>query len=295
MMALIKRNILVYTRDKVAFFMSFLSVIILVVLYQVFLGQLQLDAIKESMGTTTVSTDVVNMVNLWLISGLITVVSLTGTLGAFSVMVLDKEKKLNEDFEISSCPTWKLELSYVIASVMLGTLITTLCFIFGVLMFNGFSYLLVFSLVDIVKILGLIVMSCFLSAAIVLPFLSFIKTSSAFSTLSTIIGTLIGFLSGVYIAIGSVGDALAQVMTWFPLTQVSALLKNILMSYSLQEVFAEAPKSTEDSYKVSYGLILRTMNDNEISSNQMILYISICTIGLLMIYLIIKKGTKHGR
>lgn len=92
MLSLVKRNILVYIRDKMAFFMSFLSVVILLVLYQVFLGQMQLDAIKESMGTTTVSSPVIQMVNLWLIAGLTTIVSLTSTLGAFSVMVSDREK-----------------------------------------------------------------------------------------------------------------------------------------------------------------------------------------------------------
>lgn len=92
MLSLVKRNILVYIRDKMAFFMSFLSVVILLVLYQVFLGQIQLDAIKESMGTATVSSPVIHMVNLWLVAGLTTIVSLTSTLGAFSVMVSDREK-----------------------------------------------------------------------------------------------------------------------------------------------------------------------------------------------------------
>lgn len=295
MLSLVKRNILVYIRDKMAFFMSFLSVVILLVLYQVFLGQIQLDAIKEAMGQATVSSHVIHMVNLWLISGLTTVVSLTSTLGAFSVMVSDREKKLNEDFEISSCPLWKLELSYVIAAVILGTLVTILCFLFGVLLFNGFNYLQIFSLVDLLKILGLIVMSCLLSATLVLPFLSFIKTGSAFSTLSTIIGTLIGFLSGVYIAIGSVGNALAQVMTWFPMTQMNAMLKNVLMSHSLQKVFAGAPESVEYEYKISYGVLLRTVDKDVISNNEMLLYVSMCMLGLLVIYMLIKKGMKYGK
>lgn len=295
MLSLVKRNILVYIRDKMAFFMSFLSVVILLVLYQVFLGQIQLDAIKESMGTATVSSPVIHMVNLWLVAGLTTIVSLTSTLGAFSVMVSDREKKLNEDFEISSCPSWKLELSYIIAAVILGTLVTILCFFLGVLLFNGFNYLQIFSFPDFLKILGLIVMSCLLSAAIVLPFLSLIKSGSAFSTLSTIIGTLIGFLSGVYIAIGSVGSVLAQVMTWFPMTQMNAMLKNVLMSHSLHKVFAEAPQSVENEYKISYGLALRTINNHTLSNNEMLLYVSMCMIGLLTIYMLLKKGMRYGK
>lgn len=247
------------------------------------------------MGTPSVSSNVINMVNLWLIAGLTTVVSLTSTLGAFSIMVSDKEKKLKEDFEISGLSNWKLELSYIVASVMLGTLITILSFFFGILIFNGFSFLQIFHFMDVIKILGLIIMSCLLSATLVLPFLSFIKSSSAFSTMSTIIGTLIGFLSGVYISIGSVGKVLAQIMTWFPMTQMNALLKNVMMSHSLKEVFTEAPKSAEANYKISYGVTLETVNNQIITNNEMFLYIIFCIFTLLFIYLAIKKGIKHGK
>ena len=45
MFELISRNRKVYTRDRLAFLMSFLSVIILILVYQVFLGQIQVDGI----------------------------------------------------------------------------------------------------------------------------------------------------------------------------------------------------------------------------------------------------------
>lgn len=82
MFELISRNRKVYTRDRMAFFMSFMSVIILVVVYQVFLGQIQIDAIKAALNSNTVSTETLQMVNYWLIAGLTTIISMTGTLGA---------------------------------------------------------------------------------------------------------------------------------------------------------------------------------------------------------------------
>ena len=87
MFELISRNRKVYTRDRLAFFMSFLSVIILILVYQVFLGQIQIDAVKEALGSDTASSDTIKMVNYWLISGLTTIISMTSTLGAFGVMV----------------------------------------------------------------------------------------------------------------------------------------------------------------------------------------------------------------
>ena len=98
MFELISRNRKVYTRDRLAFFMSFLSVIILILVYQVFLGQIQIDAIKAALNSDTASSDTIQMVNYWLISGLTTIISMTSTLGAFGVMVSDREKKLSEVF-----------------------------------------------------------------------------------------------------------------------------------------------------------------------------------------------------
>jgi len=180
----------------------------------------------------TASTDTIQMVNYWLISGLTTIISMTSTLGAFGVMVSDREKKLSEDFKVSPISNFKIELSYAIFAILFGIVMTMLSCIFAIGIFNGFSSLLDFSTTDYLSILGIVSMGTVLAATIILPILAFIRTSSAFTTLSTIVGTFIGFISGVYLSIGSVGESLQQVMTWFPLTQVNALLKQILMKDS---------------------------------------------------------------
>ena len=201
MFELISRNRKVYTRDRLAFFMSFLSVIILILVYQVFLGQLQIDAIKEALGSDTASSDTIKMVNYWLISGLTTIISMTSTLGAFGVMVSDKEKKLSEDFKVSPISNFKVELSYAIFAILFGIILTMFSCVFAIGIFNGLSSLLDYSVMDYLKIFGIVSLSTVLSAAIVLPILAFIRTSSAFTTLSTIVGTFIGFISGVYLSI----------------------------------------------------------------------------------------------
>ena len=141
MLELISRNRKVYTRDRLAFFMSFLSVIILILVYQVFLGQIQIDAIKEALNSDTASTDTIQMVNYWLSSGLTTIISMTSTLGAFGVMVSDREKKLSEDFKVSPVSNFKIELSYAIFAILFGIIMTMFSCIFAIGMFNGFRCL----------------------------------------------------------------------------------------------------------------------------------------------------------
>lgn len=292
MFELISRNRKVYTRDRLAFFMSFLSVIILILVYQVFLGQLQIDAIKEALGSDTASSDTIKMVNYWLISGLTTIISMTSTLGAFGVMVSDKEKKLSEDFKVSPISNFKVELSYAIFAILFGIILTMFSCVFAIGIFNGLSSLLDYSVMDYLKIFGIVSLSTVLSAAIVLPILAFIRTSSAFTTLSTIVGTFIGFISGVYLSIGSVGETLQQVMTWFPMTQVNALLKQVLMKDSIAQVFDSAPSSAVNEYKESYGVVLQNASGDHLSNSFMLSYILVIILALLIIHFMIKKVKK---
>ena len=292
MFELISRNRKVYTRDRLAFFMSFLSVIILILVYQVFLGQIQIDAVKEALGSDTASSDTIKMVNYWLISGLTTIISMTSTLGAFGVMVSDKEKKLSEDFKISPISNFKVELSYAIFAILFGIILTMFSCVFAIGIFNGFASLLDYSAKDYLTIFGIISLSTVLSASIILPILTFIQTSSAFTTLSTIVGTFIGFISGVYLSIGSVGETLQQVMTWFPMTQVNALLKQVLMKNSIAQVFNDAPSSVINEYKESYGVILQNASGNHLSNQFMLVYISIIIVALFTLRFFIKKVKK---
>ncbi|MCT8386917.1 ABC transporter permease [Leuconostoc lactis] len=289
MFELISRNYKVYTRDRMAFFMSFLSVIVLVLVYQIFLGKIQIDAIKVALNRKTISTDTIQMVNYWLIAGLTTIISMTGTLGAFGTMVSDREKKLSEDFKVSPTSTMIIEISYAIFAIFFGIILTMFSCIFAIGILNGFSSLLDFSVMDYVIIFGIVSLGTILSAAIILPVLAFIQTSSAFTILSTIVGTFIGFISGVYLSIGSVGRTLQEVMAWFPLTQINALLKQVLMKDSLTKVFDKADYSVAADYKESYGVILKNASGEAFTNRFMLTYCLVIILVFLMLHFFIKK------
>jgi len=291
MIALIQRNIKAYTRDRIAFFMSFLSVLILLVLYQLFLATSQVEGVRASMQVDQLPERAIEMVNLWLVAGLTSIVCMSGTLGVYSVMIKDKEIQIDEDFRVSGCPHWKIELSYMIAAIVAGWSSAIVCCLTGIVLFTGGVHVLMgFSLLRLLQIIGVIGLGCVVSAMLVAPLLIGIRSGAAFSTLSTIVGTLIGFLSGVYISLGAVDTPLRTVMTWFPLTQINALLKSLLMEQSIESVFARAPLETMLEYKAYYGITLNTQSGTLIQEQSMLLYIIICIICLLVLYLMLKKS-----
>src|SRR5699024_385469 len=65
---------------------------------------------------------------------------------------------------------------------------------------------------------------------------SYLKTMSAFSGLSTIVGTLIGFLAGIYIPIGILPSYVQKVIVLFPTTQSTVLLRDLFMVEVLEPI-----------------------------------------------------------
>lgn len=273
MKELVIRHIKVFTRDRTAFFLSFLSVGILIVMYKVFLGQFQIDAINAAMGTTIANQEVVDMVNYWLISGLVTIISMTSTLGAYGVMISDKEKGKVLDFNLTAISNSKLQLTYMIAAILIGIFTSFFSYLLGVILFVGGGALLSSGINTLALVLANIFAATLLSILMIFPICKLIKARSAFATLSTIVGTIIGFVSGVYISIGSVTPLMRTVMSYFPLTQVNAFLKKVLMKDSLNNVFENAPETVVNAYKQNYGIDLSFNTEIILTVQQMMIYL----------------------
>ena len=92
---LAKRNTKIFLRDKVSVFFSFLSIIIIFLLYAMFLGDMQVKQFKiESVNIT----DIKYFINSWIIAGIIAVTIITSSLAAFAIVVKDKQNNTINDF-----------------------------------------------------------------------------------------------------------------------------------------------------------------------------------------------------
>ena len=95
---LVKRNILVYSREKANVFFSLLSMLIIILLMSLFLGNMNVDQIlsllKEYGGSRDLVRDTQNAKNLiiqWSVAGIIVVNSVTITLAMVGNMVDDQD------------------------------------------------------------------------------------------------------------------------------------------------------------------------------------------------------------
>src|SRR6185312_13411238 len=129
MVAFAKRNILLYFRDKATVFFSLLAVIILVVLYVVFLGDMTAKQLPDFPAKKA-------LLMTWFIAGMLAITSMTTTLASFGILVDDRANKTYMDFYSSPISRMKLVGGYIASAVFVGfvmcmfTLVATIVFLF---------------------------------------------------------------------------------------------------------------------------------------------------------------------
>ena len=246
MMAFTKRNILLYFRDKTAVFFSLLSVIILIALYVLFLGDLTSKGLPDFPAKKALLTS-------WFIAGILAITSMTTTLGSFGILVEDQANKRVMDFYASPISRTSLVGGYILSALFIGIMMCTFTFtVSNLFLFISGEALL--TLDKTIRLVGIILLAVISSASMVLFVVSFFKTTNAFAAASTVIGTLLGFLAGIYIPIGTLPDYLQTIVKLFPVSHSAALFRQLLMDTSMVEAFRDAPAGMKEDLQSEMGV-----------------------------------------
>ena len=246
---LIKRNLKLFFRDRTSVFFSLLAVFIIIGLYVLFLGNMMVKNFKELLGDNARFT-----VDSWVMAGLLSVTSITTTMGAYGIMVEDKTKKISKDF--SSAPLKRSQLAggYIMSSFIIGVIMSIVALVVAeIYILAGGGKLI--TLVPLLKLFGVMMLSVFAGSSMVFFIVSFFKSNNAFATASTIIGTLLGFLTGIYIPIGSLPSAVQTAIKIFPISHAGALFRQIMMEAPMSIAFKNAPAQAVASFKQTMGVV----------------------------------------
>lgn len=257
MLTITKRNVKLFFRDKTAVFFSLLAIFIVLGLYVLFLG----DNLKHSFGDID-GADL--LMDSWVMAGIISIAPISTTMGAFEIMVNDRSKKILKDFSVAPIKRWELVGGYVLSAFTIGFIMSFITFILAqiYIVLSGGEFL---SALSFLKMIGLILLTVLASSSMIFFIVSLLKSQSAFSTAGSIIGTLIGFLTGIYIPIGVFPDAVQTVIKAFPISHASSLMRQIFMEQPIASSFANAPTETVEDFKIMLGIVYE-FGDNQINS-----------------------------
>jgi len=248
MRAFLIRNLKIFFRDRTSVFFSLLSAIIIIGLYVLFLGNVWSGSLQGMPGVRF-------LMDSWIMAGLLAVTSMTTTMGAFGIMIEDKTRKISKDFYSSPISRSGLTAGYIISSYIIGVIMTLFTLILAEIYILAYGGTLL-SIGSLLKMIGLILLSTVTSTSFILFIVSFFKSTNAFATASTIIGTLIGFLTGIYLPIGQLPDAVQFVIKIFPVSHAAALMRQVMMEAPLSYTFAGAPAESVAQFRQFMGVEL---------------------------------------
>jgi multidrug/hemolysin transport system permease protein len=247
---LILRNLRRYLRDKAAVFFSFLSVIIILGMYIMFLGKMQSDSLSSELG------DIPGLnwlVSSWIMAGILMVSTVTVPLGAIGNLIDDRADGLLNDFYTSPISRNILALSYLISAWAIGFIMVMVNFVIGqIYVLSQGGELLGF--IPTLKMLGLIIFSIMTFSSFFFYIAIFMKTRNAYGTLATLVGTFIGFLGGIYIPIGVLGKNVQTFMNALPTAHAVSIFRRVYMEGAIDFVFKGAPPGVYESYADLFGI-----------------------------------------
>lgn len=284
---LISRNIKLYLKNKSTVFFSFLSMLIIIGLYALFMGDVQVDSLVKEY---SVNRDLAGwLINSWIMGGIITVNAVNITFVILINMVEDKSNKHIDDFLVSPIKKYQIIGGYLGAAIIVGILMSIVSFIIAeiYIVLNGGQLL---PLISILKVLIGIVFTVVSVASMALFFLLFVKSEKTASTITTIIGTLIGFIVGVYIPIGIMPDLVQKIMKAFPITYSATLFKQIFVLEPTKLLFSDSNALL--NYNKMLGNVIY-IGDKEVTYPIYLIILGVTSIVFFILSIIkIKKDNK---
>lgn len=246
------RNLKRYCRDGAALFFSLLSVLIVVTLYVFFLADMQVQSIESAIGK---ADGIAPFIYDWIVGGLLCIPAVSVPLIVLTTRVDDAATGITDDLAVSPAGRGKLMLGYIFAAWIAGFAMTGLTLVLGELFIaaKGGAWLPIDSLLQMMGIAGVTILafSGFSFFAV-----ARLRTHSALMVVNTILNTLIGFFAGLYVPVGFLSEGVATAIKVFPLSHAAALLRRVIMTPSMDRLFADVPIDVAAKIRQNYGVDL---------------------------------------
>lgn len=281
------RNLKLFLRDKGAVFFSLLSMFVVIGLMLLFLGDVQTENItnilKQIPGHDT-ANDEKNaklLILTWTCAGIVSVNAVTVSLSAMSTMI--KDKTSGSIYAIYTAPVSRgiIALGYILAAWAASVFICVLTLGITELycVFCGMEW---FSLTEHVKLIGMIMVNSFTYASMMYVAAAVVRSEQAWSGFGTIVGTLTGFLGGIYLPIGQLSEGVGNIMKSTPIIYGTIIFRELMTKNMIQTTFCDIPEEVEDTYREMMGIDLFVF-DRQVTTGMALAILGVSGIIFLMI------------
>lgn len=197
---LVERNVKIFLKDKMGVFFSLLAPLIVLGLYILFLGDIQMQNLESAFKDLPIEKDLLkNFVDNWMLAGVISVACVTVSFSAQEIVVKDREKGVLADMLCAPVKRYIISIGYYLSNVIITF------FICMIVLIIAFIYMAIsgwtMTAGEVFMSFGLLILSVISSSAIISLICKIIKTSAQHSALVGIISAAIGFFIGAYMPI----------------------------------------------------------------------------------------------
>lgn len=258
--SLLKRNILIFVRDRSAVFSSILSMLIMLGLMALFLGNMSTEDVIAVLNKAGGERDAVQdrahakyLVQMWSLAGILTTNAVTVTMTVMGNMIKDKTTSRLASLFMTPVSRLRIALGYVLSAWIIGIMmcLVTLTAAQGYMAASGQPLL---AGEACVKLAGMIALNTFVYAAIAYLAALFIDSESAWSGLLTITGTLVGFVGAIYLPMAALPEKVASVLKYLPVLHGASMMRRVCTQAAAETAFAGLPETLVDAFNEKMGV-----------------------------------------
>ena len=131
------------------------------------------------------------------------------------------------------------------------------------------------------KLIGMIALNTLVYASLSYLLALFIHSESAWNSIFTIIGTLVGFVGAIYLPMAMLPDGVSSVLKCLPVLHGAAMMRKICTADAIAKTFDGLPSAAGASFCEQMGVTVKIQHQGtstEILLYQQILFLMICAI-----------------
>ena len=248
--SIFRRNIKKYFRDKGALFFSLLSVFIVTALYMFFLSKMQVDYVKQAIGSID---GIESMINSWIIGGLVCIPAVSVPLIILCFRVDDVVAGTEYDLNVTPAKRMNIMLGYVMSAVIVGFTVSAACLAAGeIFIYAKGGHILPF--LDMLRAMSMLLLIniCFSGFEFFVVLL--MRTNSSINVANSVLNILLGFMLGLYVPVGMLGKGAGNIIKIFPLLQSASVVRRIMLGDIIENVFSAAPQDAIAKIRSVYGI-----------------------------------------
>jgi multidrug/hemolysin transport system permease protein len=201
----------------------------------------------EWLGNTPPENTKSFLVYAQMMAGMVVLNSLSMSIGVFATVAKDFETRRTDSFLLTPMPSYQLLTAYFLAAFIVSAVINVLVWLAGAVLIGALtSYW--FAGTTLLACAGITVLTSAVSCMFVLLVTALVRSSSAIGVMSSISGTFLGFVCGIYMPYSTLGEGLKMFGSLIPFTHLTIWFKQTVLGNAFGQLGITEP-SKIDSLK----------------------------------------------